>query len=799
MKKLIISAAITLLAGLTVKAQITGTITTKNHEPLTGATVTLLHLPDSVQVTGKIADVDGRFTFTGIKPGPYGVKASMVSFGTRYSAAVNYKGQPLTLPVMILTEYQKALKEVTVSATVPQLQQKSDRLVVNVEKLNTTGDNALEVLKKAPGVKLDKDDNILYRNNAGVVIMIDGRRTYMSSLELSNYLKSMPGNSISKVELIANPPGNYDAEGTAGMINIIMKRNKMQGYSGTANANASYGKYGKAYGGINLNYNTGKFSLYTRANTGYYDSYNKLTLSRQIGNELYNQYNFWHPKTTSTSYVIGGDFYASKRSTFGLMFKGYNNPTDAEVTSRSVTLNALGQQTGGVLGLNPQKSNTGTYNFNANYSFAIDTLGQKLSIDADYVHSSSFMNQSYTNTYFDGNNNPIGIPVQLQSSAPVNYNIRAIKADYILPIANHWQFEAGLKSSGVNTHSNVNFDSVKAVGPVLDLRRSNDFKYDENINAAYVTLSKPFGTRWDAKVSLRAEQTVSTATSLNHPEIAPVKRNYLQLFPSAFITYKADDNNQLNASYSRRISRPNYNSLNSAIRYTDPYTAIQGNPYLQPSISQSYVLNYTYKSFQILSLSYLKVSDDVSLVATQNDQTKETISTYQNLGSTQSLAATSAGSFNIAKWWNVNYEVDAAYNKVSTVVQGQPYNSSRFAWSGHTDQTFFLPNNFKAQVSAEYDSPSINGLARTLSASQIDASVSKTFMDKRMTLSFKVRDIFFGNRYRSILQYNNINTRWNNEYESRRFTLGLTYNFGNTKLKAARNRQTGSSTEEGRM
>lgn len=780
-----------------VKAQISGSITSNTHEPLIGSTVTLIRLPDSVKAAAQMADANGKYNFTNIKAGKYIVKGSMLSFGNGYSTAFTYSGQPLAVPALLLTGKGSTLKEVTVTSALPQLQQKSDRLIVNVEKLNTTGDNALDVLRKAPGIRLDKDDNLLYRNNSGVVVMIDGRRTYMSSTELSNYLKSMPGNAVSKVELIANPPGNYDAEGTAGMINIILKRNKMRGYNGTANINASYGKYGKAYGGLNFNYNSGKFSSYARVNSGYYDSYNKLTLSRQIGNERFDQYNFWHPKTTATSYTLGTDFYATKRSTFGVMLKGYNSPANADVTSLSSNFNAAGQQTGSVTGTNPQKTNNETYNANLNYSFTIDTAGQKLSFDADYVYSASTADQNYTNTFLNAGGTAIGNSIMLRSSAPVNYNIKAIKADYILPLRNKWQAEAGLKSSWVSTRSNVLFDSLGTNGYINDANRSNNFKYDEHINAAYATLSKPFGKQWEVKASLRTEQTISTANSLTRNQT--VKRNYWQLFPSAFVTYKINDNNQLNASFSRRISRPGYSSLNSAIRYTDPYTAMQGNPYLQPSISQSFVFNYTYKSFQILSLSYLKVNDAVSTVIFQNDQNKTSVSRPDNLGNTRTLSATSAGSFNVVKWWNVNAEIDASYDRVNTLVQNQPYNSSRFSWSGNIDQNFFIPGNIKATLTAQYYSPSISGLARTLSGSQIDAGVSKTFNDKRMTLSFKVRDIFFGNRFRSIQQYNNVNTRWNNEWESRRFTLGFTYNFGSTKLKAARNRQTGSSSEENRM
>jgi outer membrane receptor protein involved in Fe transport len=796
--KTFISHLLILFTFITVaKAQVSGSVTSNTNELLIGSTVTLIHLPDSASAAAQMADANGKFNFNNVKAGKYVVKASMMSFGNGYSAAFTYSGQAITLPALVLTGKGSTLKEVTVTSNVPQLQQKSDRLIVNVEKMNTTGDNALDVLKKAPGIRLDKDDNLLYRNNAGVVVMIDGRRTYMSSTELSNYLKSMPGNAVSKVELIANPPGNYDAEGTAGMINIILKRNKLLGYSGTANVNASYGKYGKAYGGLNFNYNSGKFSSFARVNSGYYDSYNKLTLTRQIGNETFDQYNFWHPKTTATGYTLGTDFYASKRSTLGIMLKGYNSPSDAEVSSSSSTFNALGQKTGGVVGDNPQHTNSNTYNANLNYSFAIDTLGQKLSVDADYVHSAATADQNYTSTFFGANGGVIGNPIMLRSSSPVNYNIKAIKADYVLPLRHQWQAEAGIKSSWVNTRSNVVFDSLGTNGYLTDLNRSNNFRYDEHINAAYVTLSRPFGTQWEVKASLRTEQTISTANSFTHNET--VKRNYWQLFPSAFVTYKVDASNQLNASYSRRISRPGYSSLNSAIRYTDPYTAMQGNPYLQPSISQSFVFNYTHKSFQVLSLSYLKVNDAVSTVIIQNDQNKTSVSRPENLGNTSTVSATSAGSFNVAKWWNVSGEIDASYDRVNTLVQGVPFHSSRFSWSGNTDQNFYLPQNYKVTLSAQYYSPSISGLARTLSASQIDAGVSKTFNDKRMTLNFKVRDIFFGNRYRSVLQYNNINTRWNNEWESRRFTLGLTYNFGSTKMKTARNRQTGSSSEENRM
>lgn len=792
----LINSIITLNAGAQT-ASVSGKIISKTNEPLIGATVALLHLPDSARTAAQMADINGAYRFTTVKPGSYVIKASMTGFTAKLSTNFDVKGN-IEIPAITLSETAHALKEVTVTSLTPRLEQKSDRLVVNVEKLNTTGDNALEVLKKAPGVRLDKDDNILYRNNAGVLVMIDGKRTYMSGSELSNYLKNLPGNIISKIELIPNPPANYDAEGTAGIINIVMKRNKVEGMNGTSTLTTGYGTYGRVSGGINLNYNAGKLSTYVRANGGYSSSYNELKLGRTIGTELYSQRNYWHPTDKTASYTVGADYFAGKRHTFGVMFRGYNNPGDANVTSTSVTTNSAGIVTGGVNMTKPQQIYAQQYATNFNYAFDIDTAGQKLTFDGDYIHSNSTNSEQFFNTYVDGNGTQVGNVVELRNNNPASANIRSLKLDYVLPFAKTWRFETGWKSSWVSTDNDARFDSLKAGNWVVDPKRTNHFLYNENINAGYLTFNKTIGKKLEFKAGLRAEQTVSTANSISSG-IAPIKRNYWTWVPSVFATYRVNEDNQLNASYSGRISRPGYSSLNPFTFYTDPYTAIKGNPFLQPAFSKSFQFNYTYKSFQILSLSYIHVSNAETNVITQNDVTKESTSQPLNLGIADNLSATSSGSFNIKKWWNVSLELDGSYDKINTNSPSVPYSTSRFSWSGNAEQTFIMPKNFKVQLTAMYYSPSVSGLAKVLSGSQIDAAASKTFMDKKATISFKARDIFFGNRFRSVQQYNNINTTWQNEWESRRFSVSFTYSFGNTKIKAARSRNTGASAEENRL
>lgn len=774
-----------------------GAIINKKGAPLEGATLVLYRMADSLAAGRQLADSTGHFLFTRLEKGQYMIAISMTGYLRQQSSPILLL-KDTTIQAIVLEEDAIVLGTVTVTSQRPQLEQKSDRLIFNTDRLNTAGDNALDVLKKAPGVGLDKDGHLTFRNNGGVVVLLDGKRTYMSADELSNYLKNLPGETISKVELIANAPANYDAEGTAGLINIITKRNKWKGFNGSINGSGSYGRYGRESFGVNGNMNLGKVSAYVRGNQGYSDSYNALTLGRQIGTELYLQNNYWHPISKSYSYTAGMDYFINDKQTLGFLYRGYYNPQDAKVTAHSETLNSGGEQTGGVNMFKPQYTVSRSNAFNLNYSLQLDSAGQKLVFDADAVSGNSSNREQFFNTYFDAHGEQIGDTIFLRNNGTSQYNIKTIKADYSLPFASSWLLESGLKSSWVHTDNNVHFDSLKAAGWVTDPKRTDHFMYDENINAAYLTLSKTIGSKWELKAGLRTEQTRTNAHS-EGSGAEPISRQYWIFVPSIFATYHINDQNQLNASYSGRINRPAYSKLNPFAFYSDPYTAIKGNPFLLASHSQSLLFSYTYKSFQVLSLSYLNEQNPVTSVLLQNDQTKESIREYENLGNTRSYMASSGGSGKLRKWWLVNGEINLSYDIVNSVVENSPYHAAMVSWSGSLDQTFLLPQNFKIQLSALYYSPSVLGLERTLSASQIDAGITKTLLDKKMTLAFKVQDIFFNGRYRSVLKYNNVNTTWQNEWDSRRFSLSVSYQFGNRKIKTARNRTTGAEAEQGRL
>ncbi|MEJ8801858.1 outer membrane beta-barrel family protein [Pontibacter sp. H249] len=778
----------------TVKGTVTNAAT---QQPLDYVSVVLLQLPDSSVVSSEMTDAAGAYIFAQVKPGNYTVKALMVAFSPAKSRAFEVKQQLVQVPVIQLHEKANALQEVVVKGQKQLLEQEADRLVMNVDQLNTTGENALEVLKYAPGVRLDKDDNIVFRGSSSVNVMINGKMTYMSGAELQNYLKSLPASAISKVELMANPPASFDAAGTAGIINIQLKRDETLGMNGTATLGAGHGKYEKAWGGLNLNYNTGKVSFFTRLNMGHYNSFNRLTLKRNINDSLYNQVNYWHPITKSYSLAAGADYFISKKHTVGIMAKGYSSPENTVTTSNSVNYDAAGNLFGTMDMRNQSKLGSDNYSMNLNYKYDIDSTGRTFSFDADHVRYSRNANDNFTNNFYGAAGEVTQAPTQLRSLSGAEASIKSLKADYVHPLGAGYKAEAGVKTSWVSNNSNITFRELQEQGWVTDEKRTNSFAYNETIQAGYLTLSKKFNHKLSMKAGIRAERTIAEGKSATTKP--SVDQDYLQFFPSFFVSYNPDDNNRFSASYSRRISRPSYSSLNPFTFFSDPYTAHEGNPFLQPSFSNSVQANYTYKSFQLLSISFLETNNFVTSVIDQNDETKVSISRPENLSKATYLSLSSGGMMPITNWWNTSLQLSGSFNRINTPISGIDYNQEQLSWQASAEQNFQLPKDYKLQLSGYYSSPSVQGLYNVKANFQLDLGARKSFWDDKATVSVKLSDIFDSSRSRSTLKYNNVDMYWKNQWESRRLNLTFNYKFGNSKVKAARNRRSGTSEEEGRL
>ena len=342
----------------------------------------------------------------------------------------------------------------------------------------------------------------------------------------------------------------------------------------------------------------------------------------------------------------------------------------------------------------------------------------------------------------------------------------------------------------------MRFDSLKTAGWINDPRRTNQFLYRENINAAYLSLDQSF-KNIQIKAGLRAEQTLGKGISSGTSTL--IDRKYWKLFPTVFVSFKIDSNNQVTAAYRKSINRPSYRSLNPFTFYSDPYTALQGNPLLQPSYANSFELNYSLKSFRVLTLSYSVNNGSMWEVVYQNDATKESISRPENLNRTTNFYMATGSPIDITKWWNNNTEVSAGFNRTQSAVQGNGFNAFSWNWSVMMDNTITLPKNYSLTTYAYYDSPSVSGLFHSLGSYQLNIGAKKLFWNKNATLALKVNDIFNTSAFRANLEYNNIKTYWKNEWESRRVNLSFTYKFGNMKIKTERNRSTGTREEENRV
>ncbi len=777
------------------QATATGTVFNKAGQPLAFATAVLLQLPDSAIANSQTTTGQGGYVFSGVKPGRYCVKALLMSYASARSAAFVVAQEAVTVPALRLAAAATALKEVTVTGTTPMLEQHADRTVLNVDRLNTAGETALEILKKAPGVTLDKDENVVYRGSTGVNVLIDGKLTYLSGAALSGYLKSLPASAISQIELLPNPPASMDAAGTAGVLNIRLRRSQLPGLSGTYTVGQGQGRFEKSSAGTNLAYNAGKVRLFARLDGGRSNSFNRLTMIRTIGDSIFNQENYWRPLLYAGTYATGADVAVTAKQNIGVQLRGSADQTTAVSTSNSVTTDAAGNPGGRRQMTNPQTSHGSNQALNLYYRWALDSTGRELSADADYVRYASAKGQSFNNVVFAPGGEQGRPAEQLRSAGSSETTIRAAKTDYVHPFAGtKWRAEIGAKTSWVTSRSAVQFDKLAGGAWQLDAPRTNQFRYDERISAGYVSVNTAF-RRLELKAGLRGELTRTTGRSATTGQ--RVERSYFQLFPSAFASYKLDDNNQVSASVSRRITRPNYQSLNPFLNYTDFYTAQQGNPFLAPSLSQSFVLNYLHKDFQVLSLSYLRETNAVNEVVTQNDQTKVSTSTPQNLAGARTLTLSSGGHTDITKGWGVDNQLSGSYSQVRTQIEGNAVRLASYSWAVSSDHTFLLPKQYKLLVGGNYDSPAVMGLFHTKAAGAVNLGLKKQFWAEKASLSLKAADVFSTSRFRSTLRYNNVNQTWNNQWESRRVTLVFTCKIGSGKTQARH--PAASSDEEGRV
>jgi hypothetical protein len=552
--------------GNTVSGRVLG----KDSKPVASANVVLLE-DNNALVKADLTNEQGSFSIEGIAAGEYKIKVMLLGFDTYSSAPFTLEGN-LTLPDITLKEKGVQLNEVAVRGQKPLIEVQADKLIVNVENsIVSAGSSALEVLQRAPNVTVDQNDNISLKGRQGVTIMMNGKLIPMRGNDLANMLKGMPSSAIDKIELISNPGARYDAAGTGGIINIIMKKDNRMGANGSVTAGYTQGIYPKENFGLSLNYRNKKWTVYSNYNHSYRKGMNELILLRKfytagVYDTAYAQHNYAIIHFKNHGGNIGVDYALSPKTTVGMLLTGGYNSYTFDGNNHSDVLDKDFKK---IWYFNTATTNDNqyiNYGTNLNLRHKFDSTGKELSLDADYIQFNTTTSQDIYTQYVWADETVMKDPYRLLGLMDGHTNIKSVKADYTHPLRNKLKLEAGLKTSFVTADNEPTFYNTSTGTQVYDSNRSNHFIYKENINAAYVNTSKDW-EKWSVQLGLRVEQTIVEGDEkLTN---ATFKKQYAQLFPSVVLLSHLNPKNDLSVSLSRRIERPSYRQLNPFKDYID--------------------------------------------------------------------------------------------------------------------------------------------------------------------------------------------------------------------------------------
>lgn len=785
-----------------------------NQKIIDAASVSLLRAKDSSLVKVAITDATGNFSFDNVKPGEYLVLATSVGHSKTYSQPLTLGTTPATVGVLQLVPVNKNMKEVVVTAKKPLIERKIDRTVVNVEaSISNVGNSALEVLEKAPGVTVDKDGNISLKGKSGVVVLVDGRPSYLSGPDLANLLKSMSASQLEQIEIMTNPPAKYDAAGNSGVINIKTKKNKQFGYNGSITTGYTQGRYARFNDNLNFNYRNGKVNLFTSLNYNRNNRSEELYISRNMRDantkqllHIFDQTSLMRNRSHYYGAKVGLDYNVSKKTTIGMVLNGFYKPSTWQSSSNTYILDPnynLESQTIAEVRNDEKWKN---FSGNLNLRTALDSAGQELTTDLDYIQYTATSSQPLVSRDYDAHGNPTSLSETLLGTLPTNIKIYSGKVDYTLPLKKGAKFEAGIKSSYVKTDNNAIYDSVYNSYTVLDSARSNHFIYDENINAAYVNYSRPLSKKWNAQLGLRLENTNAKGVSSGY-EYDPVndkfvaaqksfKRNYTQLFPTVYLQYTANASNEFVINYGRRIDRPDYEDMNPFVHFLDKYTFEQGNPNLNAQFAHNIELSHTYKGFLTTTVNYTSTNNIIQQVLEQNELTNETFIKKANIARLQQWGLAVSANKDIKKWWTASIYTNVFNNHFNGVVNNENISISNTTFLVQTQQQFKWGKGWSAEVSAFYRSKGIEGVIFIKPIAQMNLAFGKQVLKNKGSIRVNFRDVFAGGVFKGYSKYSNVDAQFRNVNDSRAVSVSFTYRFNKGKLKAGNNRKSGGAGDE---
>ncbi|WP_423147521.1 TonB-dependent receptor domain-containing protein [Rubrolithibacter danxiaensis] len=777
---------------------IRGKITQLSNLPLESVSVLLVQASDSTLVKSAVSGKQGEFEFSNLKAAKYTVITTHIGFNKKRSGPYDLTKKSILDISIQLTPLNQGLAAVTVTEKKPFLEIKPGKVIVNVNNsVISSGNNALEILKRAPGVQINQD-NIYLRGKNTALVMIDGHTVYFDSENLSNLLQNIQSSSIERIELISNPQSMYDSGGPAGIINIQLKKGHSVGFNGSISSGAGYGDDYKLNSGLDLNYRKGRFNIF-----GIY-SYNNnkqpqtTALNRSvIYKSLLTQFdidNIDNKLRDNNNYKLGFDYYLDKNNTVGIQYTGlYNSFKSVEENQSIISNNSVFDS---LIHTNSfEKRRIASNAFNLNYNGKMFNNKGEIHLDVDYLKYNRHSKESLDYQYFNRENTLLRPAEYIEYTSPAAFDIRSAKLDYSYNLSTHSDLDIGFKSSSVKSDNDRDFRQLENGSLRLNASLSNRFLFQENIHSAYLNYSLDYEKN-SLELGLRAEKTITKGESL--AGVAHLSRNYTGLFPNLQWTTTVNKNNKVLFSYSRRIGRPAYEDLNPFLYFLDKYTYREGNPYLKPEYSNKFEISHLYKQKYATTLRYTSVKDASYIIMEQNDSLKVTRNIKRNFDRQYTFSLEFNTPLKFTSWWTGNLNIEGLYSYFN-YNNTEGYENQRPYLNLITSHSFLLPHNLSAELSFDYESKNAYSIYTFKPTYILDAGMGKLFLDKKLSLKLSLSDLFNSDRFNYYTSRDNLNIKAIEKAESRIFRMNITYRFGKEIDKNSSRRRTGNEEERRRM
>ena len=750
-------------------------LTTSSKNPLPVATAVLIRLPDSSIVATKTItqkqffDVTKttffllRITAVGMEPiqEEIAVKDSSLTRNYTWRNKINDLGN------------------VTVVARKPLIKQEDDKTVVDAEVLANSSTNAYEVLEKTPGAVVDQDGSVYLNSSTPATIQINGREVKLGAADLASLLKSLPANSVTKIEILRTPSAKYDASSSGGIINIVLKKGVKLGTSGSLNAGFFQGRFNTKTTGFNLNRSINKFTTTISYQFTDRNNYEEITSDRFVARDQSILRQRSYSKYPALTHYVGGGADAALSEKWNAGYDFRISSTEGRSSTQNdidIIFPANSNTPGANQSLIENKSNSLFFNQGVYANYKFDSLGSKFELEADYDYSKNGNDQFYANSVFQPRSSLLLGNGMLSGKK----NIFSTEADLTLKLPKKYTIETGGKFNFSASRNSAIYFIDNGSGAKLDSFQSNKFKYREQISSAYLQVAKTFagltikpGARIE-NTDIRGNQLFPSDTSLSIKRTDLFPYLYLRHAIAKLFGFKLIGN----AIYRRSITRPYYEALNPYPKYIDQYLYEIGNPNLRPQFTSNYEFNIMADDFPIFSIGVNDIKDIFTGVTYQDDSTKIAFRTFDNLGRNKEMYLRFVGG--IPPGGKYFFYMGAQHNRsnYSGFYQGQPLNYKRGSW------TFFMYHNYKSSPTFNI---SLNGFMRLKglqnfyelkSFGQLNLSFNKAILKKKLNIILAANDILQTNQYTFSLKQAGINAVGNRVNDTRRIGLTLRYNFG---------------------